>query len=43
MIEQQELLVARMKEMQKTLDILNRKIEMYENAVLEKEKEIRDV
>lgn len=38
--EQRELLVARMKEMQKTLDVLNRKIEVYENAVLKKEKEI---
>jgi len=32
-----------MKEMQKTLAILNRKIEVYENAALKKEKEIRDV
>jgi MerR family transcriptional regulator, aldehyde-responsive regulator len=38
--EQRELLVARMKEMQKTLDILDHKIEVYENAVLKKEKEI---
>ena len=38
--EQRELLVTRMKEMQKTLDILNHKIEVYENAVLKKEKEI---
>jgi hypothetical protein len=29
-----------MKEMQKTLEILDRKIEVYENAVLKKEKEI---
>ena len=35
--EQRELLVARMKEMQKTLNILNHKIEVYENAVLKKE------
>jgi MerR family transcriptional regulator, aldehyde-responsive regulator len=35
--EQRELLVARIKEMQKTLDILDRKIEVYENAVLKKE------
>jgi DNA-binding transcriptional MerR regulator len=40
LVEQRELLVARMKDMQKTLDILNRKIEVYENAVLKKEKEI---
>ncbi len=38
--EQRELLVARMKEMQKTLDILDHKIEAYENAVLKKEKKI---
>lgn len=38
--EQRELLVARMKEMQKTLDVLNHKIEVYENAVLKKEKEL---
>lgn len=36
--EQRELLIARMKEMQKTLDILDHKIEVYENAVLTKEK-----
>jgi DNA-binding transcriptional MerR regulator len=40
LIEQRELLIARMQEMQKTLDILNHKIEVYENAVLEKEKGI---
>ena len=38
--DQRELLVARMKEMQKTLDILDHKIEVYEKAVLKKEKEI---
>ena len=38
--EQRELLVARMKEMQKTLDMLDHKIEVYENVVLKKEKEI---
>ena len=38
--EQRELLVARMNEMQKTLDILNHKIEVYEKAVLKKEKEM---
>lgn len=37
---QRKQLMARMKEMQKTLDILNHKIELYENAVLKKEKEI---
>ena len=40
LIEQRDLLVARMKEMQKTLDILDHKIEVYEKAVLKKEKEI---
>ena len=38
--EQRELLVARMKEMQKTLDLLDHKIEIYENAVLKKEKQM---
>lgn len=38
--EQRELLLARMNEMQKTLDILNHKIEVYEKAVLKKEKEM---
>ena len=36
--EQRELLAARMKEMQKTLDLLDHKIDVYENAVLTKEK-----
>ena len=36
--DQRELLAARMKEMQKTLDILDHKIEVYEKAVLKKEK-----
>jgi MerR family transcriptional regulator, aldehyde-responsive regulator len=35
-----EQLVARMREMQKTLDILDHEIEVYENAVLKKEKEM---
>jgi MerR family transcriptional regulator, aldehyde-responsive regulator len=35
--EQRVLLKGRMKEMQKTLDILDHKIELYENAVLKKE------
>ena len=37
--EQRDLLVARMKEMEKTLEILDYKISVYENAVLIKEKE----
>ena len=38
--EQRELLLTKMQEMQKTLDILDHKIEVYENAVLKKEKGI---
>jgi DNA-binding transcriptional MerR regulator len=38
--EQRELLAARMKEMQRTLDILDHKIEVYEKAVLKKEQEM---
>jgi MerR family transcriptional regulator, aldehyde-responsive regulator len=40
LIEQRDLLAARMKEMQITLDLLNHKIEVYENAILKNEKEI---
>jgi DNA-binding transcriptional MerR regulator len=39
--EQRELLVSRMQEMQKTLDLLDYKIRVYEETVLTKEKEIR--
>ena len=38
--EQRKQLEARMKEMQKTLDLLDHKIEVYKNAVLKKEKEM---
>lgn len=38
--EQRELLLSRIQEMQKTLDILDHKIEVYENTILTKEKEI---
>jgi DNA-binding transcriptional MerR regulator len=38
--EQRVLLAARMQEMQKTLDILDHKIEVYENTVLKKEQEL---
>ena len=38
--EQREKLVAKMKEMQKTLDILDYKIEVYEKAVMKIEKEL---
>ena len=40
LIEQRKLLLGRMQEMQKTLDILDHKIEVYENAVLKKEKQM---
>jgi len=36
--EQRQQLAARMAEMQKTLNLLDHKIEVYENAILEKEK-----
>ena len=38
--EQRQQLAARMKEMQKTLDLLDYKISVYENTVLTKEKEL---
>ena len=38
--EQREQLAAKMNEIQKTLDLLDYKIEVYENAVLKKEKEM---
>ena len=38
---QREQLLDRMKEMQKTLDILDNKIDVYENAVLKKEKYLK--
>jgi len=40
LIEQRKQLVARMKEMQKTIDKLNYKIEQYESTLLKKEKEL---
>ena len=40
LIEQRDLLAARMQEMQKTLDLLNHKIEIYEAALLNSEKGI---
>jgi len=40
LIEQREQLLARMAEMQKTLDMLDYKIKVYENAVLKREKEL---
>ena len=43
LIEQRDLLAARMEEMQKTLERLNYKIEVYEKALLKKEKEMVQV
>jgi DNA-binding transcriptional MerR regulator len=40
LIEQRDLVAARLEEMQKTLDRLNYKIEVYEKALLEKEQEM---
>lgn len=41
--EQRELLQARMREMQKTLDLLNYKIDVYESKLLELERGISQV
>lgn len=38
--KQREQLVAKMEEIQKTLDLVDYKIEVYENVLLKKEKEI---
>jgi MerR family transcriptional regulator, aldehyde-responsive regulator len=38
--EQRDLLAERIQEMQQTLDLLNHKIQVYENAILTKEKAI---
>ena len=43
LIEQRNLLTVKMAEMQKTLDRLNYKIEVYENALLKREKEMLQV
>jgi DNA-binding transcriptional MerR regulator len=43
LIEQRDLLAARMADMQKTLDLLNHKVEVYENAILKKEKEMLQI
>jgi len=40
LIEQREQLLARMKEMQETLDLLNYKIDVYEMRLLQAEKEL---
>jgi len=43
LVEQRVLLAARMQEIQHTLDVLDHKIEVYENAVLKREKEMLQV
>lgn len=43
LVEQREQLLVKMAEMQATLDLLNHKIEVYENAVLKAEKAIVEV
>jgi DNA-binding transcriptional MerR regulator len=43
LIEQRDLLADRMEEMQKTLDRLNYKIDVYEKALLKKEQEMLQV
>jgi MerR family transcriptional regulator, aldehyde-responsive regulator len=43
LIEQRDLLAAKMEEMQKTLDLLNHKIEAYDSALLKKEKEMNQI
>jgi DNA-binding transcriptional MerR regulator len=40
LIEQRDLLAERIQEMQKTLELLNHKIQVYENAILTKEQAI---
>jgi DNA-binding transcriptional MerR regulator len=43
LVEQRAQLVAKMDEMQKTLDLLNYKISVYENALVEKEQELLEI
>lgn len=43
LVEQRDLLVARMEDMQKTLDLLNHKIEIYDSILLKKEKEMLEI
>ncbi len=40
LVEQRNLVAERIQEMQKTLDLLDHKIQVYENAILTKEKQI---
>lgn len=43
LIEQRDLVAARLADMQKTLDLLNHKIEVYDQAILKKEKAMLQV
>ena len=43
LIEQRAMLAARMQEMQATLDLLDYKISVYENAIVKKEKDIAQI
>jgi DNA-binding transcriptional MerR regulator len=43
LVEQRDLVAARLEEMQKTLDRLNYKIDVYEKALLQKEQEMIQV
>jgi DNA-binding transcriptional MerR regulator len=43
LVEQRDLVVTKMEEMQKTLDRLNYKIDVYEKALLKREKEILEI
>jgi len=43
LVEQRNLLETRIAEMQKTLDLLNHKIEIYEKNILGKEKDIAQI
>ena len=40
LVEQRDLVASRLEEMQKTLELLNHKIEVYEKAILKKEQEM---
>ena len=43
LVEQRNLVATRLEEMQKTLSLLNHKIEVYDQAILKKEKEMLQV
>lgn len=42
LVDQRDELIQKMEEMQKTLDLLNYKIEVYENALLKVEKDLKE-